>query len=87
MIETVKLITSEGVEKFDTSKVVPNETEKSPFKSYPISEDLELLFRQMEEFVDDRVEIQPVLKPFQIDYVPAIGDVDPFIKVPRPDDV
>ena len=31
------------------------------------------------------VEVEPKLHPFIPDYIPAIGDIDGFIKVPRPD--
>jgi len=53
---------------------------------YPISPNLKSLFRGIENFVPDRVEIKPVLKPFPVDFLPAVGDVDPFIKIPRPDE-
>ena len=33
------------------------------------------------------IQIEHLLRPFQIDYIPAVGDVDPFIKVPRPDEM
>lgn len=33
------------------------------------------------------VETDNVLKPFILDYIPSVGDIDAFIKVPRPDDV
>ncbi|CAB3399496.1 unnamed protein product [Caenorhabditis bovis] len=33
------------------------------------------------------IEIKTQLRPFIIDYIPAIGEVDTFIKIPRPDDV
>ncbi|VDK79148.1 unnamed protein product [Litomosoides sigmodontis] len=33
------------------------------------------------------IRIEPVLKPFLTDYTPAVGDVDAFIKIPRPDEV
>ncbi|KAL3069210.1 hypothetical protein niasHT_034440 [Heterodera trifolii] len=52
---------------------------------FPISAELKALFGQIEDYVAERVEIVPCWKPFQIDYIPAVGEVDPFIKVPRPD--
>ncbi|CAD6193265.1 unnamed protein product [Caenorhabditis auriculariae] len=33
------------------------------------------------------IELRPQLRPFVLDYVPSIGDIDAFIKIPRPDDV
>lgn len=54
---------------------------------YPITTDLKNLFRLIEEFHAERIEVEPLLIPFPVDYIPAVGDVDPFIKIPRPDDV
>ena len=64
----------------------PTENAAAAQQRFPISGDLKALFRHIEEFVADRVELEPQLKPFQVDYIPAVGDVDPFIKVPRPDE-
>jgi intraflagellar transport protein 46 len=33
------------------------------------------------------IEIEPYLRPFVPDYIPAVGDIDAFIKIPRPDGV
>ena len=33
------------------------------------------------------IEIEPYLRPFIPDYIPAVGDIDAFIKIPRPDGV
>lgn len=59
--------------------------EPEPEIKYPISSDLKAVFRLIEEYAAEKVEFEPVLKPFLLDYVPAVGDVDPFIKIPRPD--
>uniref|UniRef100_A0A915EKM6 Intraflagellar transport protein 46 homolog n=1 Tax=Ditylenchus dipsaci TaxID=166011 RepID=A0A915EKM6_9BILA len=61
--------------------------DEGPQAKYPISDDLKNIFRLIEEFEAEKVEIETVLKPFLLDYIPAVGDVDPFIKIPRPDDV
>jgi len=52
-----------------------------------LSNELKELFREIDEFGAERLEIPIVLKPFLLDYIPAVGDVDPFIKIPRIDDV
>ncbi|CAP38051.2 Protein CBR-DYF-6 [Caenorhabditis briggsae] len=33
------------------------------------------------------VELRPQLRPFSIEHIPAMGEVDLFVKVPRPDDI
>lgn len=39
----------------------------------------------MDNYIAKKVIIQPELIPFTFDYIPAVGEVDPMIKVPRPD--
>ena len=33
------------------------------------------------------VEIETRLYPFVPDFIPSVGDIDPFIKIPRPDGI
>ncbi|KAL7074670.1 hypothetical protein ACQ4LE_005974 [Meloidogyne hapla] len=54
---------------------------------HPPNTELKALFSLTESYIAERIDIEPTLKPFQIDYVPAVGDVDPFIKVPRQDEI
>nr|CAD2167638.1 unnamed protein product [Meloidogyne enterolobii] len=54
---------------------------------HPPNAELKALFSLTEAYIAERIDIEPTLKPFQIDYVPAVGDVDPFIKVPRQDEI
>lgn len=47
--------------------------------------------KQLLQFIDaytpEKINIEPILKPFLLDYIPAVGDIDAFIKIPRPDEV
>ncbi|KAI6173775.1 Intraflagellar transport protein 46-like protein [Aphelenchoides besseyi] len=54
---------------------------------YRLSSDIRDLMHFVDSFAAERVEIQAVLRPFFLDYIPAIGDVDPFLKIPRPDQI
>lgn len=38
-------------------------------------------------YTPQRTELNYKLIPFIPDYIPAVGDIDAFIKVPRPDDI
>jgi intraflagellar transport protein 46 len=55
--------------------------------NYRLSNEIKELFHYIEEFTAERIEVQAVLRPFFLDYIPAVGDVDPFLKIPRPDQV
>ncbi|KAI6227140.1 Intraflagellar transport protein 46-like protein [Aphelenchoides besseyi] len=54
---------------------------------YRLSSDIRDMMHFVDSFAAERVEIQAVLRPFFLDYIPAIGDVDPFLKIPRPDQI
>lgn len=45
------------------------------------------IFEYINAYKPENIEIKFLLKPFLLDYIPAIGDVDTFIKIPRPDGV
>ena len=59
----------------------PNATDASTS-----SPELAQLFGLITSFQPQPIEITPHFKPFLPDLVPAIGSIDAFIKVPRPDD-
>ena len=52
-----------------------------------VSPDVKELFGYVSRYVPVDVAPPTPLKPFVPDYVPAVGDVDEFVKVPRPDGV
>lgn len=60
----------------------PNEYAKVNAKA---SREIQDLFRHILDFRPFVAELPTKLRPFIPDYIPAIGDLDPFVKVPRPD--
>lgn len=50
-----------------------------------IVEELKILFAYVERFKPQDINIGTSLKPFYPQYMPALGSVDEFIKVSRPD--
>jgi intraflagellar transport protein 46 len=50
-----------------------------------LNEELENLFAYIEQFKPRDIHIGTQLKPFCPEYILALGYVDEFIKVPRPD--
>ena len=50
-----------------------------------VSKEVKDLFQFISVYKAHEVEVEPKLHPFIPDYIPAIGDIDGFIKVPRPD--
>ncbi|XP_024528584.1 intraflagellar transport protein 46 homolog [Selaginella moellendorffii] len=82
-----------------TSRSYPNDSLFSDFpaqkKSHPatiernqpskLSEEIEGLFQLIHCYKPKELELRTILKPFIPDFIPAVGGVDEFIKIPRPD--
>ena len=55
------------------------------YKNLNISPEIKDLFSHITNYVPEVYELEAHLKPFIPEYIPAIGEVDAFIKIPRPD--
>ncbi|KAI8806507.1 intraflagellar transport complex B protein 46 C terminal-domain-containing protein [Cladochytrium replicatum] len=49
------------------------------------SDDIQDLFQYIDVHHPQETDLDTILRPFLPDFIPAIGDIDAFIKVPRPD--
>jgi intraflagellar transport protein 46 len=50
-----------------------------------VSADIEELFQYIQRYKPHTIELDATLKPFIPELIPSIGEVDAFIKMPRPD--
>lgn len=64
----------------------------SEYANLPVSMEVKELFKSIQRFVSPwfrytpaMQEIDTKLKAFIPDYIPAVGEVDAFLKMPRPD--
>ncbi len=48
-------------------------------------DDVKNLFQYITRYKPQNIDLETKLKPFIPDYIPSIGGIDEFIKVPRPD--
>ena len=55
------------------------------YASLNVSAEVRDLFQYIERFKPTEMELETTLKCFIPEYIPAIGEMDAFIKVPRPD--
>lgn len=55
------------------------------YRDLPVSSEIRELFKYIERYNPQTIQLDFKLKPFIPDYIPSIGDIDAFIKVPRPD--
>lgn len=53
--------------------------------SLNLDEETKAIFQYMVDFQPTEVPLKTVLKPFIPEFVPAIGEVDAYLKIPRPD--
>lgn len=55
------------------------------YANLPVSAEIKELFQYITRYKPHNIELETKMRPFIPDYIPAVGDIDPFIKVPRPD--
>lgn len=51
------------------------------FEDLPVSEEVQDVFQYILQYKPEVLQLDTPLKPFIPDYVPAVGDIDEFIKV------
>jgi len=50
-----------------------------------VTSDVKELFEYIHRFKPQKIDLDSKLKPFIPDFVPAVGEVDAFLKMPKPD--
>ncbi|RLV93754.1 hypothetical protein DV515_00013392, partial [Chloebia gouldiae] len=55
------------------------------FDYLQVSSEIKDLFEYIKRYTPKTIEIEHKLQPFIPDFIPAVGDIDAFLKVPRPD--
>lgn len=55
------------------------------YKGMKVSPEVEELFQFITRYKPHTIELDTALKPFVPEFVPSIGEVDAFLKMPRPD--
>jgi len=56
------------------------------YATLAVSAEIKELFQYIGRYKPHTIELETKLKPFIPDYIPAVGDIDAFIKIPRPDE-
>ncbi|XP_060752406.1 intraflagellar transport protein 46 homolog [Tachysurus vachellii] len=57
----------------------------SDYDHLRVTSDIKELFQYITRYTPQTIELDHKLKPFIPDFIPAVGDIDAFLKVPRPD--
>ncbi|XP_059081846.1 intraflagellar transport protein 46 homolog [Tigriopus californicus] len=58
----------------------------SEYENLNVSSDIKDLFQYILRYTPQTIDLDTKFKPFIPEYIPAVGDIDAFIKVLRPDD-
>ena len=57
----------------------------SEYDALEVGNDVKDLFQHIDRYKPQQIELYTHLKPFIPEFIPAVGDIDAFVKVPRPD--
>lgn len=57
------------------------------FEHLEVSSEMKELFQFITRYTPQNIDLDTKLRPFIPEFIPAVGDIDAFIKVPRPDGV
>ncbi|KAG1674410.1 hypothetical protein FOA52_012937 [Chlamydomonas sp. UWO 241] len=75
----------DGGEEADGGGGEPGEYNAAEFKHLNVSDEVRELFKYIGRYKAHTIDLATQLKPFVPDYIPSVGGIDEFIKVPRPD--
>jgi len=57
------------------------------YANLKVSTEISELFQYISRYHPHNIELDTKFRPFIPEYIPAVGEVDAFLKVPRPDNV
>jgi intraflagellar transport protein 46 len=72
-------------DKKDKSNLPSGAYNPDDFKGMNVSSEIEELFQYIQRYKPHTIELDAALKPFIPELIPSIGEVDAFLKMPRPD--
>lgn len=69
----------------DDEKEVPGAYNPQQFANLPVSSEVKELFEYIQRYKPQKIDLETKLKPFVPEYIPAVGEVDACLKMPKPD--
>jgi len=76
---------SESDEDDDTAGDGAKLYDPKDYQHLKVSAEIQDLFDYIARYKPNEIELETKLQPFIPDFIPAVGEIDPFIKVPCPD--
>jgi len=80
-------LASTGAARAAGTLIPQNAYDPMQYSNLKTSAEITELFQYISRYRPHDIELETKLKPFIPDYIPAVGEVDAFLKVPRPDGV
>ncbi|CAK8671810.1 intraflagellar transport protein 46 homolog [Clavelina lepadiformis] len=69
----------------DNAGAIEGAYDPADYDHLTVSQEIKELFQYITRYTPQTIDLEHKLKPFNPDYIPAVGDIDAFLKVPRPD--
>ncbi|KAF5398685.1 Intraflagellar transport protein 46 [Paragonimus heterotremus] len=69
----------------NTPEMIEGAYNPADYEHLSVSPDIKEMFEYIQRYTPQVIELETRLKPFIPDYIAAVGDIDAFLKVPRPD--
>ena len=69
----------------DEDKEVPGAYNPAEFSGLQVSSEVRDLFEYIQRYKPQKIDLETKVKPFIPEYIPAVGEVDAFLKMPKPD--
>ena len=69
----------------EDDKEIPGLYNPSDFSNLKVSSEVKDLFEYITRYKPQKIDLETKLKPFVPDYIPAVGEVDACLKMPKPD--
>lgn len=64
---------------------MPGAYNPATYANLPVAGEIKELFEYIQRFKPQKIDLETRMKPFIPDFVPAVGEVDAFMKMPKPD--
>lgn len=69
----------------EDDKIVPGTYNPGEYANLQVTSDVKELFEYIQRYKPQKIDLETKFKPFVPDYIPAVGEVDAFLKMPKPD--
>lgn len=69
----------------DGGKKVPGAYNPAEYAGLQVSSEVKELFEYIQRYKPQKIDLDTKLKPFVPEYIPSVGEVDAFLKMPKHD--